>query len=72
MLRKHSIISLAILVAIALLIGCTTEGKKPDLVYFEVDMILPPVGISNLAPSEINNIHRHISIGTCKHRLHLF
>jgi len=42
--------------ASTLLAGCAPEQKKPDVVYFQVDMVLPPVGTKGLSPSEISDI----------------
>ncbi|KKM26329.1 hypothetical protein LCGC14_1585860 [marine sediment metagenome] len=58
--RRYLTICFAIVLAAAFLSGCATEDKKPDLVYFEVDMILPTVGTSGLMPSEINDILREV------------
>ena len=46
--------------AAALLAGCATEQQKPDMVYFQVDMVLPPVGTTGLSPSAINDILREV------------
>ena len=61
MLRRYLTICFAIVLAASFLSGlsgCATEEKKPELVYFEVDMVLPPVGTTGLMPSEINDILR--------------
>ncbi len=43
-------------IASALLTGCVSEQKKPDIVYFQVDLVLPTVGTTGLSPSKINDI----------------
>jgi hypothetical protein len=55
-IMKTFLISSIAILAIAFLTGCTTVEKRPELVQFEVDMVLPTVGTSGLAPVEISRI----------------
>ena len=50
----------AFAMAFALLGGCATEQKKPDMVFFQVDMVLPPLGTTGLSPAAVNEILREV------------